>query len=79
MIEVISYGTAKCKKEPMGKGGMEGFNLGDEYKYEICRRNENHPYYRVYPSTENDITADPEYYEVCGEYTFKTHFEVINQ
>ncbi len=74
MIKIIEQGIAECIKEPRGVGGLEGYDNGESYKFELCRRRENAPYYRIYP---NDELAD--YYETCGKYQFSQHFRVLQK
>jgi hypothetical protein len=68
--QVIRKGVCKCIAEPSGEGGLEGFNINDDYDYEFMDRDKNdRPYYRLY--------LQEDYYETCGKGTFNKFFEEI--
>jgi len=60
---VIEEGTCLCIYEPNGDGGLEGYNLKQEYGFKhMSRDKKGQPYYR------------DSYYETCGPGTFKKYF-----
>lgn len=77
---LIRVGLARCIREPHdGEHGLEGYNLGTDYKFEIIE-DELSDIYRVYPGTGSDIPANMSsltYYELCGYGVFKKFFEVL--
>lgn len=69
MRSVTVSGKVICQLEPMGDGGLEGYNSGGIYKYEEMQ-DERGVYYRVYP----DETS---YYETCSKMRFSKYFEIV--
>lgn len=75
MASVIKAGSAKCIFEPRGDHGLEGYQLGDIYRFQYMDRDKNgKPYYRVYPESSNGFET---YYETCGPRVFKEHFQEL--
>jgi len=67
---ILEDGVAKCIFEPRGDNGLEGYQLNDEYKYQLMVQNlPSGPakYYRIYLSDD--------YYETCGRYVFGCYFK----
>lgn len=60
---------AKCKQEPRGRNGLEGYNLGDQYHYHEVVGAGGKEHVRVYP------TEGSGYYETCGPIVFKRYFK----
>lgn len=74
MSTELKAGECICILTPHHTTGMEGYMIGDRYKYKYMERADGHKYYRVYlPAPYGD---DPEwnYYETCGVGTFNRHF-----
>lgn len=70
-ITIIEAGFARCVTEPRGAHGLEGYVLGQPYRFERCQ-DEKGRYCRVY--TDGSF---PSYYETCGEVVFAAYFELI--
>lgn len=70
-ITIIEVGLARCVTVPRGSHGLEGYVLGQSYRFERCR-NEKGRYCRVYPDA-----SFPRYYETCGEVVFAGYFEPV--
>lgn len=64
---------AKCIIEPRGEHGLEGYSLGELYKFEFREigAKDGKPYYRIWPT-------DGDYYETCSVQTFKRYFQPKN-
>jgi hypothetical protein len=83
-INIISRGVARCKYEPRGEHGLEGYVLNDKYQFERCE-NDSGKYIRVFHCSMNpdettpvDFTP-PFYYETCGTGVFLKFFEIISE
>jgi hypothetical protein len=70
-IKIIETGLARCVTEPCGAKGLEGYGLGQSYRFERCEDGKGR-YCRVYP--DQDF---PDYYETCGEVVFAGYFEPV--
>jgi len=70
-IKIIEAGLARCVKEPQGSHGLEGYGLGQSYRFERCEGGKER-YCRVYPDG-----SFPDYYETCGEIVFASYFEPV--
>jgi hypothetical protein len=70
-IKIIETGLARCATEPRGANGLEGYGLGQSYRFERCQ-DRNGRYCRVYP-----YRSFPDYYETCGEGVFAGYFEPV--
>lgn len=70
-ITIIEAGLARCVTEPRGANGLEGYGLGQSYRFER-RQSERRRYCRVYP----DVSF-PDYFETCGEGVFAGYFELV--
>ena len=70
-IKIIETGLAGCVAEPRGSHGLEGYGLGQSYKFERCEGGKKR-YCRVYPDPDF-----PAYYETCGEVVFAGYFEQV--
>jgi hypothetical protein len=70
-ITIIETGLARCVAEPRGQHGLEGYGLGQSYRFERCEGAKSR-YCRVYP----DVSF-PDYYETCGEGVFDGYFEPV--
>jgi hypothetical protein len=70
---VIQEGVCKCYKEPLCKGGLEGYDLGDHYRFQLVRGRKG-PHYRVYPGAIGSGWEGDTYYETCGGGLFREHF-----
>jgi len=70
-LNIIEGGFARCVAEPRGRHGLEGYILGQSYRFERCE-DRKRAYCRVY-SDENF----PGYYETCGERVFADYFEPV--
>jgi len=70
-ITIIESGIARCVTEPRGHHGLEGYGLGQTYRFERCQ-DEKGRYCRVYPGG-----SFPDYYETCGEGVFAGYFELV--
>lgn len=68
--KVVGRGLARCVAEPQGDNGLEGYNIGDTYKFEECLGKKGR-YFRVYPG------GYPDYYETCGRNTFRRFFRSV--
>jgi hypothetical protein len=68
---IIEAGLARCVTEPRGANGLEGYGLGQSYRFERCQDGKGR-YCRVYPDW-----SFPDYYETCGEGVFAGYFEPI--
>jgi hypothetical protein len=68
---IIAAGLARCVAEPRGSHGLEGYGLGQSYRFERCEDGKGR-YCRVYP--DGDF---PSYYETCGEGVFAGYFEPV--
>ncbi len=67
--KVLETGQCECRIAPMGNNGLEGFDTGEQYKYEhMSADKEGKPYYRLYQD---------ESYSTCGTGTFDKYFEKI--
>ncbi len=65
----------RCVYEPRGDHGLEGYNLGDVYRYETKRDNDGTEYVRVYP--QDDPFELGKYYETCSVSNFNKYFEKV--
>jgi hypothetical protein len=70
-IKIIETGLARCATEPRGSHGLEGYGLGQSYRFERCEDGKGR-YSRVYPDG-----SFPNYYETCGEGVFAGYFEPV--
>jgi hypothetical protein len=70
-LNIIETGLASCVTEPRGANGLEGYGLGQSYRFERCEDRKGR-YYRVYPDE-----SFPGYYETCGEGVFAGYFEPV--
>jgi hypothetical protein len=70
-ITIIEAGLARCVTEPRGRHGLEGYVLGQSYRFERCEERKRR-YCRVYPDG-----SFPGYYETCGEGVFAGYFEPV--
>ena len=68
---IIESGRASCVTEPRGRHGLEGYGLGQTYRFERCQDGKGR-YCRVYPDR-----SLPGYYETCGEGVFAGCFEPV--
>lgn len=59
-------GLCTCIREPRGEHGLEGFNIGDSYQYEVCENDLGVVYYRIYHR--------PDYYETATPPSFRRFF-----
>ena len=63
----------RCIREPGGRSGLEGFVIGEEYKYQNA-------FVRSYPggreSSFYKIYLSESHYETCGPVVFGRYFEV---
>jgi len=66
--EIKKEGICICKDEPLGNSGLEGFNSGEEYKYQLKTDTKGKNYYKIY--------HDDEYSQTCGVNTFKKYFTI---
>ncbi len=72
--KILTTGTAICIKEPRGECGLEGYNKGDTYKFELCDKDKHgKKYVRVFLPNYGNGRA----YETCGPGEFKKFFEEI--
>jgi hypothetical protein len=71
LITVIESKLARCRLEPRGASGLEGYSLDQVYRYERCEDGKGR-YCRVYPDG-----SFPGYYETCGERVFAEYFEPV--
>lgn len=62
------YKSCKCKFEPRGDYGLEGFDYNNIYLYKEIKNNKK-KYIRIY--------HEPLYYETCSFLTFKKYFKEI--
>lgn len=70
-VKVLSEGKAACISEPRGDGGLEGYSMGEEYKFQCCINDtRGGRYYRIFPDPEFD------YYETCGPNEFLKYFKI---
>ena len=67
-IITIETGLARCVAEPRGSHGLEGYGLGQSYRFERCQDGKGR-YCRVYPDE-----GFPDYYETYGEGVFAGYF-----
>jgi hypothetical protein len=69
----LAKANAVCILEPRGDYGLEGYSLGETYRFEHRKTGatDGKPYYRVWP-TDND-----EYYETCSPSAFLKHFKPV--
>jgi len=70
-ITIIESGLDRCVTEPRGANGLEGYGLGQSYRFERCQ-DAKRRYCRVYPGG-----SFPDYYETCREVGFAGYFEPI--
>jgi hypothetical protein len=70
-ITIIEAGIARCVTEPRGANGLEGYVLGQSYRFERCEDGKRR-YCRIYPDG-----SFPGYYETCGEIVFASYFEPV--
>jgi hypothetical protein len=70
-IKIIEAVLARCVKEPWGSHGLEGYGLGQSYRFERYEDGKGR-YCRVYP--DGSFHA---YYETCGEIVFAGYFEPV--
>jgi hypothetical protein len=70
-ITVIESGLARCRLEPRGASGLEGYSLDHVYRFERCEDGKGR-YCRVYLDE-----CFPGYYEMCGERVFAELFEPV--
>jgi hypothetical protein len=70
-IKIIETGLARCVSEPRGANGLEGYGLGQLYRFERCEGMRRR-YCRVYPDG-----SFPDYFETCGERVFTDYFEPV--
>jgi len=70
-INIIETGLALCVTEPCGANALEGYGIGQSYRFERCEDGKGR-YCRVYP----DVSF-PGYYETCGEGVFAGYFEPV--
>lgn len=75
MMTILKAGVATCIKEPRGQHGLEGYNKGDIYHFQLCAFEDGEKYVRVYPAF--DASWNQSYYETCGTGEFKKFFEEI--
>ncbi len=68
---IIESGLARCSASPRGANGLEGYGLGQSYRFERCQDGKGR-YCRVYPDRRF-----PDYYETCGEVVFAGYFEPV--
>ncbi|HEV2664063.1 MAG TPA: hypothetical protein VG324_04090 [Blastocatellia bacterium] len=71
LITVIESGLARCRLEPRGASGLEGYSLDQVYRFERCEDGKGR-YCRVYPDE-----CFPGYYETYGERVFSELFELV--
>ena len=68
---LIKEGLCTCQEEPRCRGGLEGYNMGEEYRYQLRAHcapiKHGKEYVRVYHPEGN-------YYETCGTGDFKKYF-----
>lgn len=81
-IMIISRGVARCKYDPHGANGLEGFSFGCRYLFERAE-NESGKYIRVYNvemMEDKPVNFSPPfYYETCGKGIFAKFFEIISE
>ena len=70
-LVVLEDGKCICKHEPRGKYcGLEGYMLGDEYRYQKVK-SPTEEYYRIYPPNGEEMG----YYETCDQKSFRFCFD----
>ena len=70
---ILETGICECIFEPRGDWGLEGYQLGEHYKYELKETQKDGKYYKVFP----DRFLIASYGETCGKNTFKKCFHII--
>ncbi|HEV2664549.1 MAG TPA: hypothetical protein VG324_06545 [Blastocatellia bacterium] len=70
-LSIIETGLVHCVTEPRWSHGLEGFDLGQSYKFEPCEDGKGR-YCRVY--TDRSFLN---YYETCVEGVFAGYFEPV--
>jgi len=68
---IIESGLARCVTEPRGSHRLEGYGLGQSYRFDRCEDGKGR-YCRVYPDGNF-----PDYYEICSEVVFAGYFEPV--
>ena len=68
-MKVSTEGHCECHTEPRGDEGLEGYQRGELYKYQIVKHNES-SWFRVFP-VESDT-----YYERATIRVFLKYFKV---
>ena len=68
----VINGVCRCICEPRGDNGLEGYQVGEAYRYRKMIGPDQRCFYKVYPSKEQ---AD--YCEACGPNVFKRFFEEV--
>jgi hypothetical protein len=71
LIKVIESGLARCRLEPRGASGLEGYSFDQVYRFERCDDGKGR-YCRAYPDG-----SFPGYYETCGKRVFAEYFEPV--
>lgn len=64
-------GMCRCIQEPMARNGLEGYNIGEVYRFERRRLSSGKRYVRVYNG------EDGKYYECCGPRVFLRYFRPL--
>jgi len=73
---VRETGWCICDASPMGHGGMEGYDEGMLYRYQLRSRvlPPDRAYYRVY---HPQVPGEEPYYETCGIGLFNQFFRKL--
>ncbi len=71
ILKIIETGLGRCVTEPRGANGLEGYGLGESYRFERCEGNRGRNC-RVYL-----VGSFPGYHETCGEVVFTGYFEPV--
>lgn len=71
---VSQTGICRCVFQPEGRYGLEGYQLGETYRFSLMNDEKLYGYYRVYPGG-----SFPDYYETCSRLAFGMCFEVVEE
>ena len=71
---VSQSGTCRCVFQPEGRYGLEGYQLGEVYRFSLMNSETPYSYYRVYPGG-----SFPDYYETCSRLAFNFCFDVVEE
>lgn len=70
--QILFYGNCECIREPRGNYGLEGYQLGQEYRWQSIRLKSGQNSMRVFP--EHNI----DYSELCSLNVFNKHFKRLS-